>query len=313
MRDKVRCGHDMKGRLMTQKRFFKAGLMVASAGALALLAGCGGESDGVSAEPASINIAADVSRKQSFSEAAPRGPAPSEETPVEGGAMLAYSYSMSVSAPKGAVEPMMNAHQQKCAAAGPTVCQVLGASVNKWGEDNVSAHLNIRATLEWLEGFRSGIENDAGEAGGRLTENTVRAEDLTQFIVDLDARLEAKKTLRDRIRNLLETNEGSLSDVLAAERALSDVQGEIDSMTARLKAARARVAMSSLNISYQSDPETSVGLFKPLWQAFGDFGRTSVSSVADAVRFVARAWPYFIVLMIVLVILRGWWRGRQKA
>jgi len=48
-------------------------------------------------------------------------------------------------------------------------------------------------------------------------------------------------------------------------------------------------------------------------QAFGDFGRTSVESLAEAVRFVARSWPFFIVLMIVLAVLRGWWRGRRKA
>jgi len=208
---------------------------------------------------------------------------------------------------------MMNAHQQQCIDAGPAVCQVLGSSVNSWGDDSVSANLNLRAAPQWLEGFRGGIASDADEAGGKLTSNTVRADDLTQYIVDMDARLEAKKTLRDRIRVLLETNEGSLSDVLAAERALSDVQGEIDSMTAQLRTARARVAMSALNISYQSDPETSVGVFKPLMQAFGDFGRTSVESLAEAVRFVARSWPFFIVLMIVLAVLRGWWRGRRKA
>ena len=164
-----------------------------------------------------------------------------------------------------------------------------------------------------MKTFRDGVSSDAQEAGGKLTSNTVNAEDLTRYIVDLDARLNAKITLRDRIRTLLETSEGSLSDILNAERALADVQGEIDSMTAQLNAAKARVAMSTLNISYQSDPETSTGLFKPLGEAFGDFGRTSIASLASAVRFVAGAWPFFIIVMIVLAILRMWWRGRSKA
>jgi hypothetical protein len=141
----------------------------------------------------------------------------------------------------------------------------------------------------------------------------VYAEDLTQYIVDMDARLEAKLTLRERIRNLLETQEGSLSDVLAAERALADVQGEIDSMTAQLEAARARVSMSALSISYTSDPETATGVFKPLVDAFGDFGRTSVRSLANAVNFVAGAWPFIILVIVALFFLRGWWTGRRKA
>lgn len=297
---------------MAQVMFSAAKGVFVGAAVLAMLTGCAGEDQTAYAPAMEADSIAVTGAQKTYAESEPQAP-PSPSGGANAGVMLAYSYSMGVSAPKGAVEPMMNAHQQRCIDAGPSVCQVLGSSVSSWGEGQLSAHLNLRAVPEWLETFRAGIASEAGEAGGKLTENTVRAEDLTQYIVDMDARLEAKKTLRDRIRVLLETSEGSLSDVLAAERALSDVQGEIDSMTAQLRAARARVAMSSLNISYHSDPQTSGGFFKPLMQAFGDFGRTSVESLAEAVRFVARAWPSFIVLMVVLFVLRGWWRGRRKA
>ena len=283
----------------------------------ALVAGCDGGQGGYDdyAEEAAPMVSAESDA--SYAKGAP--PPPTEPSPdkppqgEEGGAMLAYSYSMGISAPKTAIEPMANAHQQACLDAGPSVCQVLGASVNRWGEDQVSANINLRATPTWLSDFRANIATDAENAGGRLTANTVSTEDLTRYIIDLDARLNAKITLRDRIRTLLETREGSLSDVLAAERELARVQGEIDSMTAQLAAARARVSMSTLNISYQTDVETSVGVFKPLREALGDFARTSVESLAETVRFIARAWPFFILALIVLAILRFWWRGRRTA
>ena len=290
----------------------KTGLLIAG---LALVVACDSgssyEKSRTQAEYDQNVVTVTASRSRVDAEVAP---APSPQTNGEapkGGALLAYSYSMGISAPKQTVEPLMKGHQAACAAAGPEVCQVLGASANSYGEDQVSAYLNLRATPEWLKDFRETIASDAKGAGGKITSNTVNTEDLTNYIVDLDARLNAKTTLRDRIRTLLETNEGTLSDILEAERALANVQGEIDSMTAQLKAARARVSMSSLNISYQSDPETSVGVFKPLGQAFGDFGRASVQSLADAVRFIARAWPFFIIFMVVLAVLRWWWRGRR--
>ncbi len=248
-------------------------------------------------------------------ESAPaRAMAPSEPAPepgAEAGMMLAYSYSMGVMAPKAAVAPLKEAHEKACADAGPKLCQVLGSSVNSWGEDHVSAYLNLRAAPDWLASFRDNIAADADKAGGRVTSNNVNTEDLTAYIVDLDARLEAKLALRERIKNLLETRDGDLSDVLAAERALADVQGEIDSMTAQRAAARARVDMSALTISYESDPETSTGVLKPLSEAFKDFFRTSVASLASAVNFVARAWPFFLIALGVLFILRAWWRGRR--
>lgn len=241
----------------------------------------------------------------------PAGPNAPAEPGAQGGVLLAYSYSMGVEAPKQAVPVLKNAHEKACMDAGTKVCQVLGSSVNSWGEDQVSAYLNLRAAPEWLTSFRATISTDADKAGGRLTSDTVNTEDLTSYIIDLDARLAAKLALRGRIKNLLETRDGSLSDILAAERALADVQGEIDSMTAQLAAARARVDMSALSISYQSDPETSTGIFKPLAEAFSGFFRTSIASLAAAVDFVARGWPFFLVGLGVLFVLRGWWRGRK--
>jgi heme A synthase len=70
--------------------------------------------------------------------------------------------------------------------------------------------------------------------------------------------------------------------------------------------------MSALSIAYQSDPETSIGVFKPLADALGDFGRTSAYSLAEAVRFVARGWPFFILALIVLGVVRIWLRGRRR-
>lgn len=244
--------------------------------------------------------------------APPPGTQPGGEPGEQAGLLLAYSYSMGIKAPKTAVAPLKSAHEKACMDAGPKICQVLGSSVNSWGDDYVSANLNLRAAPDWLAGFRESIASDADKAGGRVTSNNVNTEDLTRYIVDLDARLEAKLALRERIKTLLETRDGDLSDVLAAERALADVQGEIDSMTAQRAAARARVDMSALNISYESDPETSTGIFKPLGEAFKGFFRTSIASLAAAVDFVARAWPFFLIAMGVLFVLRAWWRGRRK-
>ncbi|MDZ7629238.1 MAG: DUF4349 domain-containing protein [Parvularculaceae bacterium] len=288
---------------------------LAAASALALAACSQGSSDYAAAPAESIAVTGS-SRAAYESDAAVSSPAPPPGPNGEAanaGVMLAYSYSMAIEAPKTAIAVLAKAHEKACLDAGPSVCQVMGSSINAYGEDQVSAYLTLRAEPKWLATFRGSIASDAEKAGGELTANTVSAEDLTQFIIDVSARLDAKKTLRERIKTLLETREGSLNDILAAERALAEVQGEIDSMTASLDAAKARVSMSALSINYTSDPETSVSMWKPLSEAFSGFGRTSMQSLADAVNFVARSWPSLILLLVVLTILRSWWRGRRKA
>ncbi|MFZ5616268.1 MAG: DUF4349 domain-containing protein [Pseudomonadota bacterium] len=286
---------------------------LAGCSALFLIAACSREENYKSAaEAEAYDDAITVSAGRAASPAAaPPEPGPGGDA-ANAGVMLAYSYSMGVEAPKEAIAPLVSAHERACIDAGVKICQVMGSSVNSYGEDQVSGYLNLRAEPKWLETFRGSVASDATKAGGELTANTVSTEDLTQYIIDTGARLEAKKTLRERIKTLLETREGSLSDVLAAERALSEVQGEIDSMTASLEAAKARVAMSALSISYSSDPETSYSMFKPLTEALKAFGRTSMLSLAETVNFVARAWPFFILGLIVLGVLRLWWTGRRR-
>jgi hypothetical protein len=295
------------------KTVFVRRFALAAASALALAACSEGRND-YAAAPSEGMTAKESSRVAYAGDAAvsPAPPPGQGGDAANAGVMLAYSYSMSIEAPKGAIAPLAKAHEKACIDAGPSVCQVMGSSVNSYGEDQVSAYLNLRAEPKWLEGFRETIVGDAQKFDGQVTANTVSAEDLTQYIIDTSARLDAKKTLRERIKTLLETREGSLNDILAAERALADVQGEIDAMTAQLDAAKARVAMSSLSISYNSDPETSVSMWKPLAEAFQGFGRTSMQSLAEAVTFVARAWPTLILVLVVLSILRVWWRGRRK-
>lgn len=280
---------------------------------LALAAGCSRNERSYKSAPAEAVMADASVSGGAYARAPIASPEPAPDPGVaNAGVMLAYSYSMGIEAPKTVIAPLVSAHERACIAAGTKICQVMGSSVNAYGDDQVSAYLNLRAEPAWLETFRGSVASDAEKSGGKLTANAANAEDLTQFIIDNSARLEAKKALRERIRSLLETREGTLNDVLAAERALSDVQGEIDSMTASLEAAKARVAMSALSISYSSDPETSVSMWKPLGEAFADFGRTSMQSLADAVNFVARTWPFFILGLIVLAIVRIWWRGRRR-
>lgn len=287
-------------------------LAAASVFALAACSQGGGDYAAAPAESIAVTGSARAAYESDAAISPAPPPGPNGEA-ANAGVMLAYSYSMAIEAPKTAIAALAKAHEKACLDAGPAVCQVMGSSVNAYGEDQVSAYLNLRAEPKWLETFRGSIASDAEAAGGELTANTVSAEDLTQFIIDTSARLDAKKTLRERIRSLLETREGSLNDILAAERALAEVQGEIDAMTASLDAAKARVSMSALSINYNSDPETSVSMWKPLSEAFGSFGRTSMQSLADAITFVARSWPSLILLLVVLTILRSWWRGRRKA
>lgn len=258
-----------------------------------------------------------MARAEAMPAESPPPPPPGQNAGAKGGVMLAYSYAMGVKAPKNMIEPLVAAHTKICVDAGPALCQVLGSSVNAYNDEQVSGYLSLRAEPKWLAAYRASIPVDAEKAGGKITQNTVSAEDLTTQITDTEARLQAKIALRDRIKALLERRDGTLSDALQAERELANVQGEIDSMTAQLEVMKARVAMSSLTISYETDLNKSGVAINPVAEAFADFGRVTLESLAGVIRFVSMTWlPALFVLGLLFVLrllLPLFWTRRKKA
>ena len=84
---------------------------------------------------------------------------------------------------------------------------------------------------------------------GSVTYRYVSNSDVTEEYVDADARLKNKTVLRDRLRKLLD-KATEVKDVLAIETELNRVQGEIDSMEARLKSLKGQVDFATLDLNF---------------------------------------------------------------
>lgn len=82
---------------------------------------------------------------------------------------------------------------------------------------------------------------------GDVTGRSLTATDVTDEVVDLDARMKNLVSTRDSLRKLLEKT-SSVQDVVSVERELSRVQGDIDAMEAKLKSLRSRVALSEIDL-----------------------------------------------------------------
>lgn len=224
--------------------------------------------------------------------------APARTSPAAvAGPMLAYSYRYGVSAPARAVRGLLARHEAACAGAGPTHCQVIASSVSEAGEDRVSASLSFRAAPDWLGKFRAGLAGQAKAVGGKVVNATVTSDDLSRQIVDTEATLRAKAALRDRLQAMLGSRPGKLSDLLDVERELARVQGEIDAAQSELEMMRARVAMSEVTLSYESEGVLAPqGVFAPLARATSEFVGIIALGLAAMVRLVAWIMPWLVVI-----------------
>ena len=91
------------------------------------------------------------------------------------------------------------------------------------------------------------------ESLGSITSRYLENEDVTEQYVDIDARLKNRIVLRDRLRELLD-KATEVKDILAIETELNRVQGDIDSMEARLKSLKGQVDFATLDLSFRRKP-----------------------------------------------------------
>lgn len=126
-------------------------------------------------------------------------------------------------------------------------------------------------------------------------------EDVTDASVDLDARLSAKRTEETRLLALLDGS-AALTDVLAVEKELSRVRGEVEQLAAQQKRLATDVAMATLELEL-SERALAAGSFG------GQVGatlRASFDAMGTAVRagvLVAVAVVPWLLPVVALVLL----------
>lgn len=90
---------------------------------------------------------------------------------------------------------------------------------------------------------------------GEVTASAVDRQDVTAQTIDLEARISAAQSSVDRLTELM-GQAGSLSDLIAAESALSERQATLESYQQQLEALSDQVDMSSLTVTLTPEAET---------------------------------------------------------
>jgi hypothetical protein len=102
---------------------------------------------------------------------------------------------------------------------------------------------------------------------GKITNRTVSAQDVTEEAIDVEARIRSLTASRDRLRELL-TRASAVGDVVAVEKELARVQGELDSLQGRLQHLRSTTALAELHVSFHQKV-----VLGPLGRFFSAIGR----------------------------------------
>lgn len=216
-----------------------------------------GETDAQSVRQEKTGLASAVGGRQAGLASPAESPAVDKSGGGEGRRVMVYSAALSLTV--GDVE---FAVEQALAAA-----KALGGYLHS-REDS---RLVVRVPAERFEEAVARFESL-----GAVNRRHIEAQDVTEEYIDLDARLRAAESVRDRLTKLL-ASASRVEDALAIEKELARLNGEIDALKAKLDVLRNRVAMSAIALTFERvarTPELGPGIRLPFaWLNELDLGR----------------------------------------
>ncbi|PIR76121.1 MAG: hypothetical protein COU32_03665 [Candidatus Magasanikbacteria bacterium CG10_big_fil_rev_8_21_14_0_10_42_10] len=153
---------------------------------------------------------------------------------------------------------------------------------------------------------------------GEVQSERTDGQDVTEEYVDLQARLDNLKASETQFLSIMK-QATKIEDILAVQRELTNVRGQIESMEGRMKYLKESAAFSSLTVYLSTNPEQLPVLdkgdtWKPLatvkdaLRGLQDLGK----KIVDVLIWVAVYIPLWIVLILILWVVRRWYRKTQQ-
>lgn len=223
---------------------------------------------------------------------------------------IAYTYQYGFSLPGDDIVHLQQRHADMCEAKGPAICRILGMT-GASAENEGQGRLELAVRSQVARGFGSELVQATQNAGGEQIATGITGEDLSKQMVDTEARLDARKALRDRLMDDLKKRRGSVQEVVQAEREVAKVTEEIEAAEAWIAEMQGRVSFSGMTLDYESSTPMGGSFARPVGDALGNIGGILGTVVAWLLMLGAAVLPVGAVVYGAARINR--WAARREA
>jgi hypothetical protein len=221
--------------------------------------------------------------------------------------LIALRHELEIVTAPEAVEGAWRAANQACADAG---CDVIGSTlIRNDARHPTKATLEARVPRATFAAFLAKTTSL-----GAVGRHEISAEDKTDEVIDVEARLKNLSEFRDRLRSMLATPGAKLTDLVDVERELVRVQSELDSLNTRRKVLAGETERVHVVLEFRARATVlETGAWAPVTDALSGAGRMLASSIGAAISFVIAALPWLLLLWGAVAAVRALWRRRRSA
>lgn len=132
----------------------------------------------------------------------------------------------------------------------------------------------------------------------------LRTEDVTDRIIDLDARLRTLRATETELQALLEDSRASqhgLEDIMAVYRELTRIRSEIEQFLGQLESLEERVSLSTINLVLRPT-EAARAVVAERWSPT-DLARNSARSLISVLQALAGFAIFFVIVVLSVTVV----------
>lgn len=156
---------------------------------------------------------------------------------------------------------------------------------------------------------------------GRILNEKITGEDVTQEYVDLDARLKSKRALEAQFLEIMKQAH-KVEDALDVQEKLGEVRTEIEQIEGRQRYLENQSALSTITVHLRSTAPvitaTKTGFLQSISLAFGDCIDTGAAIINGFIRFLGVLIPVTILIFLPIALIlryfiRRYWPSKPAA
>ena len=224
---------------------------------------------------------------------------------------IAYSYEFGYRVSAGQIPDVQKQHASYCEKQGPSVCRVINLRRSGDEANYAYAMLHLEVAAPKARSFGTSLTDMVKQAGGYEASTSIEGEDLSKQIVDTEARLRSRELLAKRLTELLRTRNGSVEELVQAERAVTEVNEEIDKARSWLAEMRGRIAFSKVIVNYESNAPGAGSFTAPIRTAWNNISSMLGSSIGALITILTVTLPW-ILLLSLLIYLRRRFKAQDR-
>jgi len=200
---------------------------------------------------------------------------------------------------------------QKARIAIDTLIAQYKGVISQENEDRSNYRLTNTLVIRLQPALFDGFVNSVGAYALNIEHKSINARDVTKEFIDLTTRLENKKTVVARYRELLK-KANSVKDILEVEEALRKVTEEIESTQGQLKYLKDQVNLSTLHLTYYEQLDQNIRQKKGFFAQLGDSLVAGWRGLQALIIDLVGNWHIILFSGMLLWGLLWFWRRRKS-